>query len=60
MTRYILTDRYTGEIIDTKPLTKSRPRPRTTRRKARRDKVVNHWAFIALASTLGMWIAITK
>jgi hypothetical protein len=56
--RHVLTDTLTGEILDLSVLVK--PPKAVRRRKIRRGRIVNHWAFIALVTTLGMWIAISK
>jgi hypothetical protein len=52
-----------GEILDLSPL-RYKPRKavrRPVRRYSRKDEhVLNSWHFIALASTLGMWISLTS
>lgn len=51
--RYILTDKVTGEIIDTAPIRRSyRSRPPMTRRKSVRRVKGHHETFVALALAL--------
>lgn len=57
-----LTNTKGGEILDLSPL-RYKPRGRV-RRPVRRynrkdDQLVNSWHFVALVSTLGMWINLT-
>lgn len=59
MGRYILTDNYTGEIIDTAPLRRTYPSKRSVKRSRPRESLMAHHAgFVALA--LGLCIALVS
>lgn len=61
MTRYIITDTYTGEILDLKILAKPpRARRRVKRYRRKEHGTMAHWSFIGLVLALGVWITITK
>lgn len=57
------TNTRTGEILDLSPL-RYKPRGRakrlTRRYKPRHDSTISSWHWIAVVSTLGLWISLTN